>query len=366
MAHKHLSQQPRLSLLLVGAGLVGSFLASFLARWPRLGRLRILDRECFAFNNRSSQILPCDIGRPKAAVLADQVRQINPALEVEWIHADLVAVPWGIFRCDVVLACLDSKGARRLVNEAAWRYGVPWIDAGVAKPLLARVGVFVPGDASSCYECGLDDADYAADVSHPCQPAEPAPATDTSAHHGALAAALQATQLEKLTGDLAGGSLAGRELLLDALSHQMQESRICRRASCRFDHQIYQIRQLDRGPRGMTLADAFSSGRKLARRGSEVALQVPGRLFERRLVCRCGASRVVCRLKGRLPASASLCRKCGGAMTPVGFEMCDRLVRAELPLALLARPMAALAFRPLDVFTLSQGKAAAHFELGTD
>jgi hypothetical protein len=86
-----------------------------------------------------------DIGRPKADVQAPRLHRINGGLEVAALNIAVEDVPLGALRADVMLACLDSRRARLVVNQAAWRLGVPWINAGVdGSDLLVRIQTFLP------------------------------------------------------------------------------------------------------------------------------------------------------------------------------------------------------------------------------
>ena len=70
-------------------------------------------------------------------------------------------VPPGRLRGDVMLACLDSKDARRHTNSLAWKLGMPLLDAGIeASALLARVNVYRPAENQPCQECAWDQRDY--------------------------------------------------------------------------------------------------------------------------------------------------------------------------------------------------------------
>ena len=117
------------------------------------------------------------------------------------ISAAVEAVPLGRLRADAILACVDSRAARQYLNQAARRLGVPLIDAGVQSDgWLARVSVFRSAPDCACLECGWDQTDYdAIEQTYPCHPGgeEPAP-TNAPAHLGALAAALQVIELQRL------------------------------------------------------------------------------------------------------------------------------------------------------------------------
>ncbi|KAG1673945.1 hypothetical protein FOA52_015700 [Chlamydomonas sp. UWO 241] len=74
-------QQSR--VLLVGLGGVGSFAAEFLVR-AGIGHLTIVDGDNVDESNKNRQLpaLTSTVGRPKAEVMAERLRDINPALDL--------------------------------------------------------------------------------------------------------------------------------------------------------------------------------------------------------------------------------------------------------------------------------------------
>ncbi len=85
------------------------------------------------------------MGKAKAQVQTRRLRQINRGLRTRAFGQPLEDLPLGALRCDVILAAVDSRRTRMAINQAAWRLGVPWINAGMdADGLLARVQVFMP------------------------------------------------------------------------------------------------------------------------------------------------------------------------------------------------------------------------------
>src|SRR6186997_2505919 len=75
---------------IIGIGGVGSWAAEALAR-SGIGKLTLIDADevCLGNVNRQLHSLDGTIGRSKVTVLAERLRQINPALEVETIIAFL-------------------------------------------------------------------------------------------------------------------------------------------------------------------------------------------------------------------------------------------------------------------------------------
>ncbi len=340
----------------VGAGgNIGSHLVSHLARMPGLERVTLVDRDRYELGNLAGQdIEPRDVGGAKALVQARRLRRINPLLRVEAVVAAVEDVPLGRLRADVILACLDSLRARQYVNEAAWRLGAPWIDAGVrGDGLLARMNAYVPGDAAGpCLECAWSEADYAAlEQVYPCRGAEaPAPSRSPSAL-GALAASLQALECQELLGGKAEAVAAGRQVTIDARWHKHYVTTIRRNPKCRFDHENWRVEALECHPGRFTVREALDLGGEI---------RVDGTPFVRRLVCMgCGYRRRVGLrlLRPRAPG----CPECGRTLVAPGS---DRLVRldASLPARWLSRSLASLGLRAGDVF----GGGDRYFEIVTE
>jgi len=148
-------------VMVVGAGALGNEVLKNLALLG-VGKVLIVDCDRIEASNLSRSILFRleDTGRRKVDVAAEQIRHINPDVQVIPIHGDVRHdLGAGVFRrMDVVLGCLDNRAARLAVNRACYRVGVPWID-GALDILMGLVRVFIPPD-SACYECTLTEQDY--------------------------------------------------------------------------------------------------------------------------------------------------------------------------------------------------------------
>ena len=352
------------SATVLGLGNIGAFVAGLLARLLDLVHLTILDRDAYDETNVVSQdIVAADVGEPKALVQAERLRRINPQLRVEALVDDLEFVPMGLLRADVLLACLDSRRARQVVNQLAWRLGIPWIDAGVrADGSLVRVNVYVPGYDRPCWECPLDDLDYAAiETIYPCQGEAPAPrATNAPASLGALAAAVQVVECEKLLTGRIERALIGKQVIIDAAAHRHFVTSFRRNPVCRFDHATWAIDRLPQQPSKLRVGDAFALAR-----GAGAALRVEGQAFVRQLTCpRCGEARALhWRLSGRLGPERQ-CPRCQRRMVAAGFDVVEWLREGDLPPGWDDRPLCDLGLRTADVVTVRAGDAERHVQLG--
>jgi adenylyltransferase/sulfurtransferase len=228
------------SVLLAGAGNIGSFLAPLLAR-AGVGVLRLVDRDRVEEKNLAGQDYdPEDVGRSKAEVLADRLRRRFPGLVAEAHAADLEDLPLGTFAVDVVLGALDSRRARQaLVSETAWPLGVPVVDGGVGAGLKGRVQVFRPRPEAACLECTWGADDYRLlSAEYPCLPGggATAPPTLAPAFAGAVVAGVMTAECVRLlTGAAAPGS---QEIAFDLLHQRFLVSQLRRAPHCRFDHEV--------------------------------------------------------------------------------------------------------------------------------
>jgi len=363
------------TLVLIGAGNIGTHAAPLLARIPGVGALTVVDQDVFtAANARGQAIEPGDVGKPKALVIAERLRRQAPGLVVCGFHAPLEHLPLGTFRADLIVTGLDSRRARQQVNEIAFRVGgVPVIDGGVrADGLLARVSVYDPRDPNAaCLECGWSRADYARlEQILPCQVGTGSgatPPTNAPAALGGLVAALQALEAEKWLGRRADRLPAGSEVMIDAAAHTYQRTTNRRRPSCRFDHACWRVTPVAASPATLTVADALVLGA----RGSDGTprdgdtLAVAGQAFLAALVCAaCGTARPAGKLVVALQPSDLCCAVCGHQNAPRGFDLEARLALATLSSRALRRPLATFGIRSGDVVTVTRAGRARHFELG--
>lgn len=100
------------NILVVGLGGVGSFAAEFIAR-AGVGKMTIIDGDVFDITNINRQLpaLHSTIGKPKAEVLAERLKDINPKLQLTVLTEFLS--PERAFEIispnfDYVLDCIDS------------------------------------------------------------------------------------------------------------------------------------------------------------------------------------------------------------------------------------------------------------------
>lgn len=141
-------------VLVVGAGGLGSPILYYLAA-AGIGTLGIAERDTVGVSNLNRQILygPGDLGRPKAESARAKLAAFRPDLELRLHPGSLDdGNARDIVRgYDIVLAAVDSRESRRVINRACFGSGVPWIDGGV-DGFEGLVSVYRP-PSGPCYEC---------------------------------------------------------------------------------------------------------------------------------------------------------------------------------------------------------------------
>jgi molybdopterin/thiamine biosynthesis adenylyltransferase len=355
-------------VIVVGAGgNIGSHLVRHLARNPRVKRLTLIDPDRYGPENLMGQdIVGTDVGEPKVIAQARGLRSINGDIAITPIHDSVEHVPLGKLRANLIVACLDSRKSRMVVNHAAWRLGVPWIDAGVnATGVLVRVQVFMPGAEGPCLECAWDQSDYdAVDQRYPCQLDSTPAATNAPSSLGALAAALQAIECEKVLAGNHDCALVGRDLMLDAQHHKHYVTAFRRNLECRMpDHSGWRIDRIVGSASGLTLADFGARAAESEAVRREFRCRVAGQAFVRSLRCpNCGASRETLQLERTLK-QPPICNSCGHSVRPSGFDMADVIGFADVPAPVLNQPLGALGFESGDVLSVSASSWERHYVL---
>jgi molybdopterin/thiamine biosynthesis adenylyltransferase len=353
-------------VVVVGAGgNIGSHLVPHLARLTEVMRVTLIDRDHYEQTNlRSQNVTTRDLGKTKAMVQAHRLRRINPTLLVHPIVDTVENVPLGHLRADIIVACVDSRSARQSINQIAWHLGIPWIDAGIrSEGLLARINVYMPGPDSPCLECSWDAHDYnLLEQTYPCQGEEREPApTNAPSSLGALAAALQAIECQKLLTGQWEHVAVSRQVLVDVCHHQHYVTTFQRNPHCRFDHQVWAITPLPYQANDLTLQQSFALRGKDDGEESPPALRLAGQTFVRQLTCfGCGQTKPVWRFTRRLHQVCG----CGQALVAAGFDLQEWLAASELPPALKERSLRNLGVRDGDIITLRTQTHEFHYQVG--
>ena len=228
LPHIGLDGQRRLKaarVLIVGAGGLGSPAALYLAG-AGVGTIGLVDFDVVDATNLHRQLLhgTRDVGRRKLDSARDRLHDVNPHVHVEGYDTRLTASnAMEILRgYDVVLDGTDNFATRYLVNDACVLLGTPNVYGSIFR-FEGQASLFAT-EQGPCYRC--------------LYPEPPPPGTVPSCAEGGvlgvlpgLVGTIQATEAIKLIAGI-GESLAGRLLLIDALTMQFRTIRIRRDPAC--------------------------------------------------------------------------------------------------------------------------------------
>lgn len=213
------------SVLLIGAGGLGSPLAMYLAA-AGVGRIGLVDYDVVDYTNLQRQIIhgTKDVGRPKLQSAADRIRDINPHVQLDLYEVPLTSenalelfAPY-----DIVIDGTDNFPTRYLTNDACVLLGKPNVYGSIFR-FEGQASVFNYEDGP-CYRC--------------LYPEPPPPGLVPSCAEGGVLGilpgtigAIQATEAIKILLGI-GTSLSGRLLLYDALHMSFDEVRLRKNPNC--------------------------------------------------------------------------------------------------------------------------------------
>jgi sulfur-carrier protein adenylyltransferase/sulfurtransferase len=228
LPHVELSGQRKLKssrMLVVGAGGLGSPVALYLAA-AGVGTIGLVDFDVVDLSNLQRQILhgTDDVGRSKLDSARDRIRDVNPHVHVESYHARLTSANALeiLHDYDIVIDGTDNFATRYLTNDACVLLGKPNVYGSIFR-FEGQASVFSTPDGP-CYRCLF--------------PEPPPPGMVPSCAEGGVLGVLpgmlgtiQAAEALKLALGI-GTSLAGRLLLVDAMTMEFRTVKLRRDPRC--------------------------------------------------------------------------------------------------------------------------------------
>ncbi|MEZ4645924.1 MAG: molybdopterin-synthase adenylyltransferase MoeB [Chloroflexota bacterium] len=213
------------SILLIGAGGLGSPLAMYLAA-AGIGRIGLVDYDVVDYTNLQRQIIhgTKDVGRLKLESAKERILDINPHIQVDTYEVPLTSAnALEIFApYDIVIDGTDNFPTRYLTNDACVLLGKPNVYGSIYR-FDGQASVFYAKEGP-CYRCLF--------------PEPPPPGLVPSCAEGGVLGilpgvigAIQATEAIKLILGV-GESLIGRLILYDALTMTMDEVYLRKNPAC--------------------------------------------------------------------------------------------------------------------------------------
>ncbi|WP_338591040.1 molybdopterin-synthase adenylyltransferase MoeB [Shewanella khirikhana] len=211
-------------VLVIGAGGLGCAAIQYLAV-AGIGELTLVDFDTVELSNLQRQVLHRDsrIGMGKVESAKIAVTELNPHVRVTAINAvlDDPEMDALVAQHQLVLDCTDNVAVRTQLNQACFNHKVPLV-SGAAIRMEGTVSVFDYRGDTPCYQCfsrlfGEQQL--------------------TCVESGILApvvgmiGCIQAVEAIKvLTG--MGKPLAGRLLMVDAMTMEIREMKLPKQATC--------------------------------------------------------------------------------------------------------------------------------------
>lgn len=141
-----LSQLRGATVAIVGVGASGSMVAELLVRWG-IPRFRLLDMDTYELSNINRQIFATSktLGRWKAEVAAERIREINPFATIESVINEKLtlanAEPF-VKGASIVVNASDTRSGFYLIHNNAHRYKVPVVEGHGWRMTGIKIRVF--------------------------------------------------------------------------------------------------------------------------------------------------------------------------------------------------------------------------------
>jgi len=212
-------------VFILGAGGLGSPAAMYLAS-AGVGHLAIADFDHVDLSNLQRQILhrTADLGRDKVASARDTIAALNPDVEVTALAyaPEDDELDEQVRLADVVVDACDNFESRFTLNRLCVANATPLVSAAAVR-FEGQVSVFDPRDPQApCYRCL-----YADDSGE----GEACSQVGVLAPLLGIIGSVQAVETIKLIAGI-GETLAGRVLMLDALSMEWRTLKLRKDPAC--------------------------------------------------------------------------------------------------------------------------------------
>jgi adenylyltransferase/sulfurtransferase len=303
-------------VLCVGAGGLGAPASLYLAA-AGVGRLGLVDFDAVDFSNLQRQVLfsTSDVGRPKLQAAADRLRALNPEIDVvahetRLTSANALEIVAGY---DVIVDGADNFPTRYLVNDACVLLGKPNAYGSIFR-FDGQASVFATR-GGPCYRC--------------LYPEPPPPGLVPSCAEGGvfgvlpgIVGTIQATEAIKLITGV-GNTLAGRLLLLDAMTMEFGTMKLRRDPACPMCGDRPSISGLIDYEQFCGIAPARAAQPPALPPGWEIGVES--------LKARLDAGDRMWVLDVREPHEAAICRIAGATLIPLGelAKRIDEIPRGE-------------------------------------
>lgn len=212
-------------VLIIGLGGLGSPVALYLAA-AGVGHLTLVDDDVVALSNLQRQIVHGEenVGQKKVLSASDSLRALNSECQIDTRVERLTgdALQEAVEAADVVVDCSDNFATRFLLNKVTQQCETPLV-SGAAIRMEGQITVYDSRqEDSACYRCVYEDH---GELQETCSE------TGVLSPLLGIIGSMQAVETVKLLTGI-GESLAGRLMILDALSMSWQTIKLRQDPAC--------------------------------------------------------------------------------------------------------------------------------------
>jgi molybdopterin-synthase adenylyltransferase len=209
-------------VFVAGIGGLGS-VSSYYLTAAGIGRLKIVDKDKVDTSNLNRQIIHWteNVGENKTDSGSRKLMALNPHCAIEAVTAEINSMNYLdlIGDCDLIVDAMDNMAARRLLNAASIKKGIPYIYGGVHQ-LDGLVTTFIPGK-TPCLECVFPQDN---------SESKPVPPGVLGAVPGVISSIQTIEAIKIITG--IDGLLTGRLLCFSGFDMTFREFKIIRNPNC--------------------------------------------------------------------------------------------------------------------------------------
>jgi adenylyltransferase/sulfurtransferase len=208
--------------MVVGCGALGTYALSYLVR-AGVGQVTVADRDIIDLSNLQRQSLfgERDIGRPKAKVAEERLREVNSDIDIHGVVSDVnyANIESLVKGATVVLDATDNMDTRFLVNDACVKHGIPWVYAGAVGVTGMVLPVVKKGPCLRCVFRSLP------------QPGQ-LPTCDTVGIVNTLPSAVASVEVTEAFKIMLGKEPIKELMVLDLWQEELQRVKVKKRKDC--------------------------------------------------------------------------------------------------------------------------------------
>ncbi|ABZ78731.1 molybdopterin synthase sulfurylase MoeB [Shewanella halifaxensis HAW-EB4] len=211
-------------VLIIGAGGLGCAASQYLAV-AGAGSMTLVDFDTVEISNLQRQVLHQDanVGQAKVDSAKQSLMALNPHIQIETINAvlDDHEIDALVEQHSIVMDCTDNVAVREQLNQSCFKHKKPLISAAAIR-MEGMVTVFDYQDKTPCYHCFsklFGEQQLSCVESGILAPVV------------GMIGCLQAVEAIKMIANM-GQSLAGRILMIDAMTMEFREMKLPKLPSC--------------------------------------------------------------------------------------------------------------------------------------